>query len=187
MPTFQQCKDWGMTLALAVILALTIRAYVAEARWIPSESMVPTLQVGDYLLIEKISGKTIGYRRSDIIVFTPPARSGLKDELIKRVIGLPGDTLQIENNVLYLNNQPYSEPYVQEKIRNNFGPFQVPPGHVFVMGDNRNNSFDSRYWGPVPLESVIGKALFRYYPFNHFTIFSYINKNDKTLLSPQSV
>ncbi|HWR38734.1 MAG TPA: signal peptidase I [Patescibacteria group bacterium] len=172
MPGLQQIKDWLLTLALAAILALTIRAYVAEARWIPSESMVPTLQIGDYLLIEKLSGKAMGYSRGDIVVFSPPSQSGLHEEMIKRVIGLPGDTIFIQDSTVYVNNVPLTEPYVPEKIRQNFAAFQVPAHYLFVMGDNRNNSFDSRFWGPVSEDAVIGKALFRYYPFQHFTLFS---------------
>ena len=171
VPAFQQIKEWVLTLALAAILALTIRAYVAEARWIPSESMVPTLQIGDYLLIEKLSSKAMGYQRGDIVVFAPPLQSGLQDEMIKRVIGLPGDTISVQDGAVYINGSSLDEPYIREKIRQNFTAFQVPPGHLFVMGDNRNNSFDSRFWGPVPETSVIGKALFRYYPVQHFTLF----------------
>jgi len=128
--------------------------------------MVPTLQVGDRLLIEKVSHKIKGFSRGDIVVFKAPSRSGLKEDLIKRVIGLPGDTILIKSGLVYVNNSALQEPYIAEKPLQDFGPFTVEKNSLFVMGDNRNNSFDSRYWGTVPYNLVIGKAWVRYYPLN---------------------
>lgn len=164
--------DWVYTLAFALVLALVIRTFVAEARWIPSESMLPTLKVGDRLIIDKVSYHINGIKRGDIIVFKAPPSSKLNETLIKRVIGLPGDTVAIKNGLVYINNQPLNEPYELEKPRVDYNTITVPENSFFVMGDNRNNSYDSRFWGMVPEELIIGKAVARYYPISSATIFT---------------
>lgn len=164
--------DWGVTLVFAVLLALGIRTFVAEARWIPSESMLPTLQIGDRLIVDKVSFHFSGINRGDLIVFEPPSASKLEDVLIKRVIGLPGETVAIKNGIVFINAQPLDEPYELEKPRVDYKGITVPENSVFVMGDNRNNSFDSRFWGVVPEELIIGKAVARFYPFSNATIFT---------------
>lgn len=171
MSDMKKIFDWVITLVLAVLLSLGVRTYIAEARWIPSPSMLPTLQIGDRLLIEKVSLKLNGISRGDIIVFDAPTASKLEQVMIKRVIGLPGDTVSIKNSVVYINGTPLEEPYELEKPKDDFKPYKIPENSVFVMGDNRNNSFDSRYWGEVPLNHVIGKALVRFYPLNTAMLF----------------
>lgn len=156
--------DWTKTILSAVILSLLLRTFVVEARWIPSESMVPTFQVGDRLLVEKLTRKVGEFHRGEIIVFDPPPASGLNEPLIKRIIGLPGDVIRVQNGIVYLNGVAQDEAYTLEKAKQNFGPYTVPANDLFVMGDNRNNSFDSRYWGSVPQTMVIGKAFFKFYP-----------------------
>lgn len=164
-PRFRETVwDWTKTILSAVILSLILRTFVVESRWIPSESMVPTFQVGDRLLVEKLTPRFSGFSRSDIIVFDPPPSSGLSDPLIKRIIGLPGDVIRVQSGILYVNGVPQDEPYTLEEAKQNFGPYTVPSNNLFVMGDNRNNSYDSRFWGPVPQTMVIGKAFFRFYP-----------------------
>lgn len=155
--------EWAWTIALAVIITLVFRTFVAEARWVPTESMVPTIQIGDRLMVEKVSKEI---ERGDIVVFKPTPRSGSKLDLVKRVIGLPGDQLEIKDGKVYVNGSPLDEPYLKEEMRSNFGPFQVPQDSYFMMGDNRNNSYDSRSWGVVPKENLVGKALFCYYPLS---------------------
>ncbi|GBF32969.1 signal peptidase I [Desulfocucumis palustris] len=162
--------DWGITLGIALVLSLTMRTYVAESRWIPSGSMLPTLQVGDRLLIEKLSYKLTDIERGDIVVFHPPATSEFKDDMIKRVIGLPGDTVEINEGTVFINGKPLDEPYEMEKPADDFSPHKVPPGNIFVMGDNRNKSYDSRFWGTVPVNLVVGKAVVRYYPLKNVEI-----------------
>lgn len=164
--------EWIYTLVFALVLALVIRTYVAEARWIPSESMLPTLKVGDRLIIDKVSLHFGGISRGDIVVFKAPPASKLDEALIKRVIGLPGDTVAIKNGYVYINGQPLDEPYELEKPRGNYRALTVPENSLFVMGDNRNNSFDSRFWGVVPEELIIGKAMARFYPFPNATFFT---------------
>ena len=159
-----------MTILLAVLLSLAIRTYVAEARWIPSESMLPTLRIGDHLIIEKISYKFGAIDRGDIVVFKAPPASHLEEVMIKRVIALPGETVSIKDGVVYINGNPLEEPYELEKPREDFEPVTVPENSIFVMGDNRNNSFDSRFWGVLEKDLVIGKAFARYYPLGSASI-----------------
>ncbi len=163
--------EYAKIIIISIVLSLLVKTYVAEARFIPSESMLPTLKIGDHLIIDKISYEIKGIgdiQRGDIVVFDPPASANSKNEIpfIKRIIGLPGETLSIKNGTVYINGEPLDEPYILEKPRVDFKPFIIPDNTIFLMGDNRNNSFDSRYWGPLPIENIIGKAEFRYYPFN---------------------
>jgi signal peptidase I len=164
--------DWALTLVFAVVLSLVIRTYVAEARWIPSESMLPTLKIGDRLIVDKVLFHFNGINRGDLLVFEAPPASNLDEVMIKRVIGLPGDTVEIKNGIVYINGQPLDEPYEMEKPKSDFKPVTVPENSFFVMGDNRNNSYDSRFWGMVPGELIIGKAVARYFPFSDATFFT---------------
>lgn len=163
--------DWIGTILLALVISLTFRVYVAEARWVPSESMLPTIRVGDRLIIDKLTYRFREPRRGEIITFRSPPSSGLDEVMIKRVIGLPGDTICIKSGTVYLNGKPLTEPYELDRPIQDYGPVTVPSGSLFVMGDNRNNSFDSRYWGCVPRKLVEGRAWARYYPFNSIRLF----------------
>lgn len=179
-------KEWLKSLVIALILALFIRTFFVQAYKIPSGSMIPSLLIGDYLLVNKIAfglrnpfKDDFIYRwqtpkRQEIVVFTYPVDKKL--DFIKRVIGLPGDTVEIINKKVYVNGKPLDEPYVQftdKEIypkelspRDNFGPVKVPEGHIFVLGDNRDQSYDSRFWGFVPLHSIKGKALIIYFSWD---------------------
>ena len=158
-------------LVVALILALLVRAYVAEPRFIPSDSMVPTLQVGDRLVVEKISYHLHPPEFGDIVVFDPPLqlqRQGYKKDqaFIKRIIGQPGQTIEIKNGKVFVNGQALQEPYIAESPNYIMKPAQVPEGAFFVMGDNRNNSNDSHVWGFLPKDNIIGRAWLRFYPFD---------------------
>ncbi|MCY7324092.1 MAG: signal peptidase I [Phormidesmis sp. CAN_BIN36] len=158
-------------LVVALILALLVRAYVAEPRFIPSDSMVPTLQVGDRLVVEKISYHLHPPELGDIVVFDPPLqlqRQGYKKDqaFIKRIIGQPGQTIEIKNGKVFVNGQALQEPYIAESPNYMMKPAQVPEGMFFVMGDNRNNSNDSHVWGFLPKDNIIGRAWLRFYPFD---------------------
>jgi signal peptidase I len=166
---------WGeniQILIVALILAFLIRTFIAEPRFIPSASMVPTLQLGDRLVVEKISYRLHPPQRLDIAVFKVPPQlqqDGYRSDqaFIKRVIGIPGDRIAIQHGRLYVNEQPLTEPYIAELPKIEELPtVTVPPRQLFMMGDNRNNSNDSRYWGFLPLENVIGKAIFRFFPID---------------------
>lgn len=152
----------------AIILFLIIRAFFLESRFVPSPSMVPTIQVQDRFLLNKTAYWFKTPQRFQIVVFKPPARAGVKDDFVKRIIGLPGETIKIHGGVVYINDQPLTEPYISPDRApiGEFGPYIIPEGNVFVMGDNRNNSQDSRYWGPLPLKNIKGEAWLRFWPLN---------------------
>lgn len=158
-------------IAIALFLALFIRTFIAEPRYIPSDSMVPTLHTGDRLVVEKISYRFHPPVTGDIIVFQPPAelqrRGYPKDQaFIKRVIGVPGEIINGANGKVYLNGQPLQENYIAEPANQPFPPLRVPEDNFFVMGDNRNDSNDSRYWGFLPRQNIIGRATFRFWPLD---------------------
>ena len=156
------------TLATALILAMGIRTLVAEARYIPSSSMEPTLEINDRLIIEKISYRFKMPQRGDVVVFSPTdtlKEQNFKDAFIKRVIGLPGETIEVKGGKVYVNGQPIREKYIEEAPEYTYGPETVPEDQYLVLGDNRNNSYDSHYWGFVPRKNLIGRAIVRFWPF----------------------
>ncbi|NES82001.1 MAG: signal peptidase I [Moorea sp. SIO2B7] len=158
-------------IVIALLLAFLIRMFVAEPRYIPSDSMVPTLEQGDRLVIEKVSYNFHPPVRGDIVVFEPPVQLQMqgygKDQaFIKRVIGTEGQKVAVLNGTVYLDNQPLPENYIAEPPKYQLEPVQIPPNHLFVMGDNRNNSNDSHIWGFLPEKNVIGRAFLRFWPLN---------------------
>ena len=155
------------TLGTAAILAFGIRAFVAEARYIPSSSMEPTLEINDRLIIEKVSYRIRPPQRGDVVVFSPTEtlrEQKFKDAFIKRVIGLPGDTVEVKEGEVYVNGQALTEKYIEEAPEYKYGPVKVPDNEYLVLGDNRNNSYDSHYWGFVPRRNLIGRAFVRFWP-----------------------
>lgn len=158
-------------LLIALVVALVVRVAIAEPRYIPSNSMDPTLHISDRLLVDKISYRWQAPHRGDIVVFNPPAqlvKLGYKSDqaFIKRIIGEPGDTLQIAAGQVILNGQPLPESYIAEAPRYDMPAVTIPPGYVFVLGDNRNDSNDSHVWGPLPQQNLIGKARLRFWPLD---------------------
>ncbi|MBX2862819.1 MAG: signal peptidase I, partial [Leptolyngbyaceae cyanobacterium MAG.088] len=135
------------TIGLSVVLALGIRQFVAEARYIPTGSMEPTLQVNDRLVVEKISYRLNSPKRGDIVVFWPPEElippGQQRNAFIKRVVGLPGDTVEVINGTVLINNAPMDERYIKAPPNYQWGPETVPDESYIVFGDNRNNSVDS--------------------------------------------
>ena len=148
------------TLLLAVVLYFGINAISARVR-VDGFSMVPTLQDGEYVLVSKLSYRLGEPQHGDIIVFKYPGEP--PQDLIKRIIGLPGDTVQVNGTVVYVNGQSLTEPYIAASPLYQ-GQWQVPEGFLFVLGDNRNDSSDSHSWGLLPMENVIGKAVIIYWP-----------------------
>ncbi len=170
-------KDIIQVVVWALVLTIVLRSYVVEARQIPSGSMQATLEIGDRLLVDKIVFKFSHLHCRDIVVFAPPpaARAGgVKNDLIKRIIGLPGDTIQVSAGKVLRNGLPLAEPYLAQKPNYSFGPVTVPADSVFVMGDNRNNSFDSHIWGFLPVDNIKGRAFFRFWPLTRIGL---INKS----------
>jgi len=155
-----------LIIAFALVFGL-VRPYVLEAFYIPSESMVPTLEVGDRVFVNKFVYRFSEPERGDIVVFR--STEGGEEELIKRVVGVPGDTVEDRDGVLFVNGVPQKEPYVNAQFPDSgfYGPTIVPPGHVFAMGDNRANSRDSRFFGPVPFENIEGEAFVSFWPPSH--------------------
>jgi signal peptidase I len=200
--------EWTKSILIAFVLFLVIRTFLVEAFRIPTGSMENTLLVGDFLLVNKavygaqVPGTGVQLpafeqpRRGDIVVFIPPHEPN--KNYVKRLVGLPGDTLRMEGKVLFLNGEPQQEPFAQHSdpgdifvpgmywqreflaggaepadyrpTRDNWGPIAVPEGHYFVLGDNRDDSEDSRYWGFVRAAAVKGQPLFVYYSFNPRTL-----------------
>ncbi|MFZ8787556.1 signal peptidase I [Thermocrinis sp.] len=182
---------WITELIVIVIIVLLIRAFVAQAYNIPSGSMKPTLLVGDFILVNKLVYRFSEPQRGDIVVFKYPIDPNI--DFIKRIIALPGEEVEVRNNQVFINGKPlplievgrgeengvrkviYEEVLPEGKkhkvqfyedfpfSKRDFGPVVVPPNHYFVMGDNRDNSEDSRYWGFVPRENIVGKAFVIYF------------------------
>ena len=164
--------EWVAIIAIALLVAIVIKQFLVQAFYIPSESMKNSLNVGDRVLVNKLSYHLHDVHRGDIVVFKrPPAESGepaIKD-LIKRVIGLPGDTIEEREGVVYINDHKLNEPYLANgMVTTNLPRQQVPAGDYFVMGDNRTNSKDARVFGPIPRSLIVGRAFVRVWPLSAF-------------------
>lgn len=160
-------------LVIALVIALVVRVLVAEPRFIPSNSMEPTLHVGDRLIVEKVSYRLHPPQRGDIVVFNPPPQLVAlgydgRQAFIKRVIGEPGQTVRVSQGRVLINGQALVEDYILESPEYEMLPVTVPEGYVFVMGDNRNDSNDSHVWGVLPQGNIIGHAMFRFWPLDQF-------------------
>jgi len=180
-------REYFESIVIAVMLALFIRTWVVQAFKIPTGSMEQNLLIGDHLLVnkfvfgptasalERVVMPTTSVRRGDILVFKYPQEP--ERDFIKRVIGLPGETLKVRQKRLYIDGEMLEEPYLRDQMpvleegmialdrRDNFGPVTVPADHYFMMGDNRDNSEDSRFWGPLPHAYVKGKAMIIYWSY----------------------
>jgi signal peptidase I len=184
-------REWVESLAVTLVFVLIFTNYVAQATQVPTESMKPTILVGDHFFLDKIAFPANfpaamrpwlperSIDRHDIIAFKSPTDGQIP--FVKRVIGIPGDTIEIRDKMLYISGQKQDEPYKihvdstvyaaddwtpnELKIRDNFGPVTLPEDSYFVMGDNRDNSNDSRYWGFIQRDDVIGKPLFVYWSY----------------------
>jgi signal peptidase I len=141
-----------------------VRPFVMEAFWIPSGSMIPTLEIGDRVLVNKFIYRFTEPERGDIIVFESVDNG--EEDLIKRVVGLPGDQIAVRGGKLFVNGKPQKEPFTNKRLpdRSFFARTTVPKNHVFVMGDNRANSADSRVFGPLPEQNIEGEAFLRFWP-----------------------
>ena len=168
--SWRSFRENSITVVVALALALFIRVFIAEPRYIPSESMFPTLETGDRLVIDKVGYKFHPLNEGDIIVFQPPEMLRIignfdkSQAFIKRAIAKSGETVAVKDGVVYVNDKPLSEDYIAAPPEYELIPVTVPEGQLFVMGDNRNNSNDSHIWGFLPTENVIGHAVFRFWP-----------------------
>jgi len=161
-------KETLSIVVIAFVLAMVLRAFVIEGRIIPSGSMLPTIQLQDRVMVNKFIYHFKEPQRGDVVVFDPPEELHSKWDYIKRVIALPGEKVEVKKGKVYINDQPLKEPYLKEAIDYEFGPVVVPEGALFVMGDNRNESFDSHRWNTwLTRDRLKGKAIFIYWPLNH--------------------
>ncbi|MGQ0618145.1 MAG: signal peptidase I [Acidimicrobiia bacterium] len=182
--------EWAVVVAGALVVAVLIKTFLVQAFYIPSQSMEPTLEVGDRVLVNKLTYKLRDPRRRDLVVFHRPeggattvescdgqqitippdvAGAGVVDDLIKRVIAVPGETVEQRDGVVLVNGQPIDEPYLADGTRTpafSFGTqcIRVPPGRVFVLGDNRPDSVASNRFGPIDDDSIVGRAFVRVFP-----------------------
>jgi signal peptidase I len=162
--------EWAAVILGGIVIALVVEAFLVQAFWIPSPSMVPTLEVGDRVLVNKLSYKLHDVHRGDVVVFErpPAARNGTDTEikdLIKRVVAVGGDTLEAQDGRVYVNGELIEEPYLEPGTRTDNLPRQtIPEGQVFVMGDNRENSEDSRFFGPIDEDTIVGRAFVKVLP-----------------------
>lgn len=179
-------QEYAEAIVIAIVIAFFIRTFVIQAYKIPSGSMKPTLLIGDHILVNKfIYGVKIPFVRNTLIPIREPKREDIvvfiypedrSKDFIKRVIGIAGDTIEIRDKKIFLNGLPYLDKYgvyTDEFIipgaiqpRDNFGPVTVPKGNIFCMGDNRDQSYDSRFWGFVDLKDVLGKAIVIYWSWD---------------------
>ena len=164
----------GAIILMNILLATTIRTFIGEARYIPAGSMTPTLAINDRLIIDKLTYRFRSPERGNIIVFNPTEqlqRDNYKDPFIKRIIGLPGDTIEVKSGKVYVNGKVLTENYLDEAPQYNWSSTaltpdgKVPEGNYIVLGDNRNNSYDSHYWGFVAQDKIIGRAIKRFWPW----------------------
>ena len=170
-----------------ILIALLLRWQAVEPRWIPSGSMIPTLQIQDRILIEKITPRLNNklnkhLNLNTIVIFKPPkilTEAGYSDgsALIKRVVGLPGDKIEVTDGKLYRNGKEINEPWIKEPIQYEMDVINVPEYSLWVLGDNRNNSLDSHVWGALPEKNLIGTALARYWPLKKIGLFGSHNLN----------
>ena len=171
---FSYLKELLIIFVLAFILAMVLKTFVIDNRVIPTSSMVPTVPVDSRILVNRFIYRFEDIEFQDIIVFEPTddtkAEVHQDDDMLKRVIGLPGDIVEIQNGTLYINGNAIEEPYIAEQMNYDYGPIVVPEDSVFVLGDNRNESFDSHAWSNpyVPMENVKGKAFWLYWPKENF-------------------
>lgn len=162
----KEMKEWAQAIITAVVLALLIRMFLFEIILVDGSSMEPTLYDRNRVFVNKI-GYLIGEpQHGDVIIFKTP--EGNQSNYVKRLIGLPGDRIRIENGIVYLNNQPLDEPYIADPPYNDYAEATVPEGTFFALGDNRNDSKDSRDFriGFVPRENLVGKAVWRIWPLD---------------------
>jgi signal peptidase I len=165
-PSQTRSNEWltaTKTVGVGLLIAAGLHT-IAEVRYTPSASMMPTLQAGDRLIVEKVSYLVHDPQHGDIIVFkAPPAliAQNIHDDFTKRIIGLPGDVVAVKDGQVWVNGRAIAEPYLQSLPAYNYGPVTIPTEQYFVLGDNRNHSYDSHFWGFVPQRSLIGRAVVR--------------------------
>ena len=171
--TTRNVVEWVVIIAGALIVAVVVKTFLIQAFYIPSGSMLPTLHEQDRVLVNKLSYDLHPVHRGDIVVFKGPEQAeGQVKDLIKRVIGLPGETVESRDGIMFVDGKPLHEGYLGPGITTGpLEPTKVPPHHYWVMGDNRGNSKDSRFFGPIDKSLIIGRAFVRVWPISRFHFF----------------
>ncbi|MGP8060782.1 MAG: signal peptidase I [Acidimicrobiales bacterium] len=180
-PPARKGNRWVVELVIVVVvaalLAIVLRTFVVQTFFIPSGSMEPTLQIGDRILVDKLSYHLHSVDRGDIVVFARPPDENCGgppvNDLVKRVIGLPGERISSSGNTVLINGRPLAEPWLPKGtvLGKAIPPTVVPANTFYVLGDNRDSSCDSRYWGPVPRSLIVGKVVVLVWPLSRFHIF----------------
>ncbi len=180
--SYRTIIEWAVIVMAVLLCTVVLRTYVVQSFSIPSLSMAPTLQVGDRIIVNKLSYDLHGVHRGDVVVFArPPLEDQQYADLVKRVIGLPGETISSRGCQVLINGKVLSEPWLPPGPAsctttlpgdahpqfNLPGPVKIPPGEYFVMGDNRTNSEDSRFFGPIPQSLIVGRAVAVVWPLGH--------------------
>lgn len=164
----EEAQDDIRTTVVSFTFAILVRIFLVEPRFIPSLSMFPTFDIGDQLLVDKVTHLNKPYQRKDVVVFNPSDTyielTGNTEALIKRVVATAGDVVEVKESYLYINGEKQEESYINERPNYTLPPMKVPPGMLLVLGDNRNHSFDSHVWGFLPEKNVVGKAFLKYWP-----------------------
>lgn len=159
--TKKEIFDWVIAIVAAVLLSFLIRQYIFQPSQVKMSSMFPTLKENEIILVNKLTYKLREPQRGDIIVFQPP---NSQEHYVKRIIGLPGEEIEIRNGGVYINQERVEEPYISVETDGLFNPTQLSDNEYFVMGDNRQNSMDSRAFGPISSQTIVGKAILVYWP-----------------------
>lgn len=165
----KEIKEWVLSIIIAAIVAFAIKGFLIDIIQVSGTSMLPNLRDRDRLVVEKVSIYTHNYERGEIVIFKP--NDDINEIYIKRIVGLPGDKVEIKDGAVFVNDEKLEEAYLSENVstaapQSEYSSLIVPPDCLYVLGDNRMVSEDSRYIGPIPMENVKGHAVFRVYPFN---------------------
>ncbi len=176
IPPLVWLLEWVTIIAAALLLAFGVRAFVLQTYFIPTGSMEPTLHIGDRILVFKLAYLFSSPERGDVVVFKAPASEAVDcgdayvPDLVKRIVGLPGETISSVRNVIFIDHKPLAQPWAhyQPLDVQPITPQTIPANHYFMIGDNQPNSCDSRYWGTIPRSSIIGEAVFKIWPLSQF-------------------
>ncbi len=163
---FKSMVEWIVIIIVAIGLSILIRNFIIDTRIVPTGSMLPTIQEQDRLIVDRLFYKFQPLERGDVVVFKAPEKANTDEDLVKRIIGLPGEKVEIKNGKVYINDNVLNEPYVENKPDYEFGPVTVAENCYLVLGDNRPLSYAGHKWGFLPAENIIGKVLIRYWPLD---------------------
>lgn len=160
--------EWVLIIIIAFLLSIVIRNYIVDTRIVPTGSMLPTIQLQDRLIVDRLFYKFDTLNRGDIIVFKAPETAYEDKDLVKRIIALPGEKVEVREGKVWIEGKSLNEPYVESAADYNYGPVTVPQDSYFVLGDNRTQSKDSHIWGFLPSKNILGRVWIRYWPLARF-------------------